>query len=102
MMDGRLVNVHLSDMGGWLPLARVPAVWKWVGQHRFPGAGNLALAALLADLRDHGYGGLLTLEINPFAARFWWPPAARRCLAHGAAWMRRAADAAHDRRGPSR
>jgi sugar phosphate isomerase/epimerase len=99
VMGGRLVNVHLSDMGGRLPLARVPAVWKWVGQHRFPGAGDLALAALLADLRDHGYGGLLTLEINPFAARIWWPPASQRRLAHAAAWLRSTVDAARRGRG---
>jgi sugar phosphate isomerase/epimerase len=94
VLDGRLANVHLSDMGGRLPLARVPTVWKLVGQHRFPGAGDLALAALLADLRDQGYGGPLTLEMNPFAARFWWPPAAQRRLARAAAWMRRGVDAA--------
>jgi sugar phosphate isomerase/epimerase len=89
VMDGRLANVHLSDMGGRLPLARVPTVWKLVGQHRFPGTGDLALAALLADLRDQGYGGPLTLEMNPFAARFWWPPAVQRRLACASAWMRR-------------
>lgn len=89
VMDGRLANVHLSDMGGRLPLAGVPAVWKLVGQHRFPGTGNLALVALLADLKDQGYGGPLTLEMNPFAARFWWPPAVQRRLARAAAWMRR-------------
>lgn len=88
VMDGRLANVHLSDMGGRLPLAQVPAVWKLVGQHRFPGAGDLALETLLSDLRDGGYRGPLTLEMNPFAARFWWPPAVRRRLARAAAWIR--------------
>jgi sugar phosphate isomerase/epimerase len=89
VFDSRLVNVHLSDMGGRLPLARVATVQKLVGQHRFPGAGDLALPALLADLREHGYGGPLTLEMNPFAARFWWPPAVQRRLARAAEWMRR-------------
>jgi sugar phosphate isomerase/epimerase len=93
VMDSRLVNVHLSDMGGWLPLAQVPIVHKLVGQHRFPGAGDLALLALIADLRDHGYGGPLTLEMNPFAARFWWPPAMQRRLAQAANWMRKGIEA---------
>lgn len=89
VFDSRLVNVHLSDMGGRLPLAHVATVHKLVGQHRFPGAGNLALPALLTDLRDHGYGGPLTLEMNPLAARFWWPPAVQRRLTQAAEWMRR-------------
>jgi sugar phosphate isomerase/epimerase len=89
ILGNRLANVHLSDMGGWLPLAHLPSVHKWVGQHRFPGAGDLALPALLTDLREQGYGGPLTLEMNPFAARFWWPPAVQRRLAQAVAWMRR-------------
>lgn len=91
VFDGRLVNVHLSDMGGqlWhLPFSRLRAAF---GEHRFPGAGDLSLADLLRALAVSGYGGPVTLEVHPFALRFWWPPAVRRRLAQALGWMKRAA-----------
>ena len=91
IFDGRLVNVHLSDVGG--RLGRLP--WKpareLLGEHRFPGDGDLPLADLLADLAAGGYAGPVTLEVSPQALRIWWPPAVRRRLAQAAAWMRQAA-----------
>lgn len=86
----RLVNVHLSDMGGWVPLRGLPRVRAALGQHRFPGAGNLPLAELLANLADTGYSGPVTLEVTPLAVRAWWPPAVRRRLALAVAWLKRA------------
>jgi sugar phosphate isomerase/epimerase len=90
VFDGRLVNVHMSDVGGWVPLAGWPYVRRLLGEHRFPGAGELSLAGLVADLADSGYAGPVTLEVNPFALRFWWPPAVRRRLAQAITWLRRA------------
>jgi sugar phosphate isomerase/epimerase len=90
VFDGRLVNVHLSDMGGHVPLAAIPAARKLLGQHRFPGSGDLRLAELLAALAGNGYGDVVTLELTPWAMRIWWPPAIRRRLASAIAWMRRA------------
>lgn len=91
LFDGRLVDVHLSDGGGELP-ALVPNIARHaLDLHRFPGAGDLGLAPLLAALWDDGYAGPVTLEVNPFALRFWWPPAVRRRLAEALDWMRRAA-----------
>lgn len=89
VFDNRLVNVHLSDMGGRVPLARLPGARVLLGQHRFPGDGDLALSALLADLRRTGYAGPVTLEVNPWVARAWWPPAVRRRLAQASEWMKR-------------
>jgi sugar phosphate isomerase/epimerase len=91
--DGRLVDVHLSDLGGSVPLARLPYAEGVLGQHRLPGAGSLPLDNLMADLAREGYGGPVTLEINPFEAAFWWPPTMRRRLAWAAAWIRAAATA---------
>jgi sugar phosphate isomerase/epimerase len=91
LFDGRLVNVHLSDMDeptSQLPLSRLRTV---VGEHRFPGAGDLSLADLLQSLAIDGYSGPVTLEVNPFALRFWWPPAVRRRLAQALSWMKQAA-----------
>jgi sugar phosphate isomerase/epimerase len=91
VFDGRLLDVHLSDMGGRVPLGAIPQVRTLLGQHRFPGAGSLALAELLTDLAGSGYSGPVTLEVEPTAVRAWWPPAVRRRLAQAVAWMRRAA-----------
>lgn len=87
VFDERLVNVHLSDMGEWIPVSRVR---NKLTQHRFPGAGRLPLTSLLARLAETGYEGLVTLEVSPFAIRAWWPPALRRQLAQAVAWMRQA------------
>lgn len=106
VFEGRLVNVHVSDMGGRLPLGTFATVRRLLGEHRFPGSGDLPLDALLASLGGDGYGGLVTLEVNPWAARAWWPPALRRRLAQAARWMRRAAAGSgpdpeeQDKKGP--
>jgi hypothetical protein len=63
--DGRLVNVHLSAVGGRRLLARLPRMELVLREHRFPGAGELSLVPLLADLAAGGYDGPVTLEVNP-------------------------------------
>jgi sugar phosphate isomerase/epimerase len=89
LFDSRLVNVHLSDLGGHVPLASLPLVYRFFGEHRFPGAGDLALSALLEDLGGSHYSGLVTLEVNPWSVRAWWPPAVQRYLARASEWMKR-------------
>lgn len=91
ILNGRLANVHLSDIGGQIPLGTLPFMRTELGQHRFPGSGDLALAELLADLARTGYAGPVTLEVHPVAVRIWWPPAVRRRLAQAVAWMQQAA-----------
>lgn len=88
---GRLANLHLSDMGGRVPWAVVPHFRWMLEHHRFPGCGNLPLRDLLGRMARSGYDGLVTLEVNPVAVRFWWPPAVRRYLDRAMAWMREAA-----------
>ncbi len=88
MFDGRLANVHLSDAGGRLSRLPLPIVSTLLGEHRFPGAGELPLASLLSDLAGSGYLGPVTLEVTPWALRIWWPPAVRRRLAQAVAWLR--------------
>jgi sugar phosphate isomerase/epimerase len=92
VFDGRLVEVHLSDMGGHVPLGNWRLAQDLWSQHRFPGAGALALNELVAALAAARFEGTVVLEINPVAARIWWPPAARRRLARGVAWLRRASE----------
>lgn len=92
LFASRLVGVHLSDMGGELPALLPAGARQALDLHRFPGAGELGLAPLLATLQVDGYAGSVTLEVNPFAVRFWWPPAVRRRLAQALGWMRQAAN----------
>jgi sugar phosphate isomerase/epimerase len=91
LFGDRLVNVHLSDLGGRLPLARSSLVYRSFGEHRFPGMGDLALPDLLGELGSSGYAGLVTLEVSPWSVRAWWPPAVRRYLARACDWMRQMA-----------
>ena len=91
VFDGRLANVHLSDVGIPAAMAPLPYVRTLLGEHRFPGTGELALQELIADLKACDYAGPVTLEVNPFAVRAWWPPAVRRHLARAVRWMRGAA-----------
>lgn len=95
LFDTRLVNVHLSDLGGRVPLAAFPLVHRFFGEHRLPGTGELALPALLRDLGSSRYDGLITLEVNPWSVRAWWPPAVRRTLARACAWMKEMAQAGY-------
>jgi sugar phosphate isomerase/epimerase len=94
LFGDRLVNVHLSDLGGRLPLAGFSQVRRFFGEHRFPGMGDLALSDLLGELGSSGYAGLVTLEVSPWSVRAWWPPAVRRYLARACNWMRQMAGAA--------
>lgn len=91
VLDGRLVEVHLSDMGGHVPLGNWRLAQDLWSQHRFPGAGMLPLGELVASLAATRFQGAVILEINPVAARFWWPPAARRRLDRAVSWLRQAA-----------
>jgi sugar phosphate isomerase/epimerase len=88
VFGSRLCNVHLSDLGGRFPLARFSLAHRFLGEHRFPGTGELALLALLADLKGSAYTGPVTLEVSPWAVRAWWPPAVHRRLAQALAWMK--------------
>nr|NIV29008.1 hypothetical protein [Anaerolineae bacterium] len=87
LFDDRLVNVHLSDLGGPLRLAEFPPVHRFFGEHRFPGVGDLALSELLTDLGSSDYASLVTLEVTPWSVHAWWPPAVRRHLARARQWM---------------
>jgi sugar phosphate isomerase/epimerase len=80
----RLVNIHLSDVAsvGWLERFSYPR--SILGHHRLPGSGILPLAAMLAELGQSAYDGLVTLELSPVALRFWSRPATRRLLQEAA------------------
>jgi sugar phosphate isomerase/epimerase len=88
LFNGRLVEVHLSDLGGQVSHLPLSSIRTALGEHRFPGSGVLSLADLLATLASDGYAGPVTLEVNPVALRIWWPPAMRRRLVRAVEWMK--------------
>jgi len=71
VLNGRVVNIHFSDLVrrhvflDWKPLHTL------VLHHQMPGQGVLPLEALLYTLLDSGYAGNLTLELSPVAVRAW-------------------------------
>jgi sugar phosphate isomerase/epimerase len=68
-----LTNVHLSDrrernLPGW-----DGHLLSMFSHHQMPGSGALPLRALLGRLRDDGYAGPVTVEVNPLAMAVWRP-----------------------------
>lgn len=85
----RLHNVHLSDVDLTHPTPRLSSLFPLLNQHLRPGSGRLPLRPFLRDLAAGGYRGPVTLELSPAASGVHWPPALRRHLAEGAAFIRR-------------
>jgi sugar phosphate isomerase/epimerase len=86
--DGRLVNVHLSDVSESCLLPDIFDCHSFLRRHQFPGEGMLPLTDLVRRLVTDGYEGLVTLELSPYALRVWWPPTAERRLRRAVAWFR--------------
>jgi sugar phosphate isomerase/epimerase len=74
----RIVNVHLSNLGG--RTSRFGVVNSLLRDHRLPGDGDLPLDDLVVVLAQMGYSEYLTLELSPIRLRSWWLPAAERNL----------------------
>lgn len=85
--DGRLVNVHLSDVAVSFPLPDIFGLHTYFKRHQFPGEGRLPLAELLHRLAADGYQGPVTLELSPVALRIWWPPTLCRRLRQVVVWF---------------
>lgn len=66
--DGRVANVHLSDMREvphWI--RSQPRLHSYFRQHQFPGTGLLPLPEFLRALKQRGYDGTITYELSPLA-----------------------------------
>lgn len=87
LCDGRLANVHLSDVAESCPVPDILGLHSCFKRHQIPGEGTLPLAGLLRRLRADGYQGPVTLELSPVGLRIWWPPAAARRLRRVVAWL---------------
>jgi sugar phosphate isomerase/epimerase len=88
LMDGRLVNVHFSDLGSPPRALDRPVLYTYLKHHQLPGEGYLPLGPFLHQLAGLGYDGPITLELSPVSLRVWWPPAVRRNLARSVAYIR--------------
>lgn len=70
--DGRLVNVHFSDLRivpNWQ--MRLPQLHSYVRQHQMPGSGFLPLKEFLRELANREYGGPITYELSPLPLKVW-------------------------------
>lgn len=93
--DGRLADVHLSDVAESFPIPNIFGLHTYFKRHQFPGEGRLPLADLIHRLAADGYQGPVTLELSPVALRIWWPPTVRCRLRQVVDWfhqVRKAAD----------
>ncbi len=77
-----LHNIHLSDVREVRWWQRFSYPRSIFGQHALPGTGTLPLQALLREMGQDGYNGLITLELSPVALRIWNRPALRSSLRH--------------------
>lgn len=75
-----LLNIHLSDVQEVRWWHRFSYSRSIFGQHALPGTGMLPLPALLREMGQDGYNGLITLELSPVALRVWSRPALRSAL----------------------
>lgn len=72
--DGRVANVHLSDLRQVPPwILNQPRLHSYFRQHQFPGTGVLPLNDFLGELQRRGYDGPITYELSPIALEFWAP-----------------------------
>ena len=85
--DGRLANVHLSDVAESCSVPDILGLHSCLKRHQIPGDGRLPLAELLRRLTADGYQGLVTLELSPVGLQIWWPPAVARRLLQATSWV---------------
>lgn len=72
--DGRVANVHLSDMREvphWI--RNQPRLHSYFRQHQFPGTGLLPLPDFLRELQARNYHGVITYELSPLAVKALTP-----------------------------
>jgi len=88
LFDGRVANVHLSDLAqrrivpDWQPL------YTLFLHHQLPGEGALPLAQFVRTLLRNGYAGILTFEISPTAMHACSLKRVRRGLARCVRFVR--------------
>jgi sugar phosphate isomerase/epimerase len=87
-VNGRVVNVHLSDLARQPLFPDWPPLYTFFRHHQLPGDGVLPLAEFMRVLVVSGYSGPVTLEVSPVALKAWSPSRVREGLAKAIASMR--------------
>jgi len=88
LIGDRLKNVHLSDLAMGTRPGGNHAMDTLFSHHQMPGEGVLPLAEFISRLKGDGFQGPLSLEVSPFALRFWSPTQLRQRLAEAVAFVR--------------
>ena len=89
LLDGRVVNVHFSDLVHRRIFPDWPPLYTFFRHHQMPGEGILPLTEFLRMLLDTGYSGIFTLEVSPTAIKAWNPSRVREGLANLVQFVRR-------------
>jgi sugar phosphate isomerase/epimerase len=88
ILEGRVANVHLSDL---VVSSTIPA-WQILDtlfrHHQLLGKGILPLAQLLRLLQTQGYSGTCTLEMSPVAVKAWSLANVRQALTDSIVFVR--------------
>ena len=71
LCDGRVVNVHFSDLVQRRIFPDWPPLYTFFKHHQMPGEGILPLAEFVRVLLRTGYSGIFTLEVSPTAVGAW-------------------------------
>jgi sugar phosphate isomerase/epimerase len=88
-VNGRVVNVHLSDLAQRPLFPDWPPLYTFFRHHQLPGEGMLPLAEFVRVLVASGYSGPVTLEVSPVALKAWSPSRVREGLAKAIALVQR-------------
>lgn len=89
--DGRVANVHLSDMREvphWI--RSQPRLHSYFRQHQFPGTGLLPLPEFLRALQVRDYQGVITYELSPLVVDALTPWRVEKKLREAVEFVRRA------------
>jgi len=87
-VNGRVVNVHLSDLAKHPLFPDWPPLYTFFRHHQLPGEGTLPLAEFMRVLVASDYSGPVTLEVSPVALKAWSPSRVREGLAKAVASAR--------------
>lgn len=89
LLDGRVVNVHFSDLVHRRIFPDWPPLYTFFRHHQMPGDGVLPLTEFVHMLVATGYSGIFTLEVSPTAIQAWSPSRVREGLANLVQFVRR-------------
>lgn len=88
LCDGRVVNVHFSDLVHRRIFPDWPPLYTFFRHHQMPGEGVLPLTKFVRMLLATGYSGIFTIEISPTAIQAWSLSRIREGLANAVEFVR--------------